>query len=140
VKFLDLEPIARVAGTVKMPGSKSISNRVLLLAALSRGETRVRDLLDAEDTQVMLEALARLGVRIERHPDHSAVVHGVGGQFPVKSAELRLGNAGTAFRPLAAVLALAGGEYVLSGTPRMHKRPIGDLVDALGGGRAPAPD
>src|SRR5258706_12810662 len=79
----------------------------------------------------MLDALARLGVRIERHPDGSAVVHGVGGHFPVKSAELRLGNAGTAFRPLAAVLALAGGEYVLSGTPRMHKRPIGDLVDAV---------
>src|SRR5258708_29308541 len=114
-----------------MPGSKSISNRVLLLAALSRGETRVVDLLDAEDTQVMLEALARLGVRIERHPDGSALVHGVGGHFPVKSAELRLGNAGTAFRPLAAVLALAGGEYVLTGTPRMHKRPIGDLVDSL---------
>src|SRR5258708_8027201 len=114
-----------------MPGSKSISNRVVLLAALSRGETRVRDLLDAEDTRVMLEALARVGVRTERHPDGSAVVHGVGGNFPVKSAELRLSNAGTAFRPLTAVLALAGGEYVLSGTPRMHKRPIGDLVDAL---------
>jgi 3-phosphoshikimate 1-carboxyvinyltransferase len=131
VKFVDLEPIARVEGAVKMPGSKSISNRVLLLAALSRGETRVRDLLDAEDTQVMLDALARLGVRIERHSDGPAVVHGVGGDFPVKSAELRLGNAGTAFRPLTAVLALAGGEYVLSGTPRMHKRPIGDLVDSL---------
>jgi 3-phosphoshikimate 1-carboxyvinyltransferase len=131
VKFLDLDPIARVAGSVRMPGSKSISNRVLLLAALSRGETRVKDLLDAEDTRVMLDALVRLGVRIERHADDSAVVHGVGGDFPVKSAELRLGNAGTAFRPLAAVLALSGGEYRLSGAPRMHERPIGDLVDAL---------
>jgi len=84
VKFLDLDPIARVAGTVKMPGSKSISNRVLLLAALSRGDTRVKNLLDADDTQVMLEALARLGVAIERQDD-SAVVHGAGG-FPVKSA------------------------------------------------------
>ncbi len=130
MKFLDLDPIARVAGSVRLPGSKSISNRVLLLAALSRGETRVKDLLDAEDTQVMLDALGRLGVRIERHPDDSAVVHGVGG-FPVKSAELRLGNAGTAFRPLAAALALSGGEYSLSGAPRMHERPIGDLVDAL---------
>ena len=129
MKFLDLDPIARVAGTVKMPGSKSISNRVLLLAALSRGDTRVKNLLDADDTQVMLEALARLGVAIERQDD-SAVVHGAGG-FPVKSAELRLGNAGTAFRPLAAALALSGGEYRLSGAPRMHERPIGDLVDAL---------
>ena len=131
MKFLDLEPIASVAGSVRMPGSKSISNRVLLLAALSRGETRVKDLLDAEDTRVMLDALVRLGVRIERHADDSAVVHGVGGDFPVKSAELRLGNAGTALRPLAAVLALSGGEYRLSGAPRMHERPIGDLVDAL---------
>ena len=133
MKFLDLDPIASVAGSVKMPGSKSISNRVLLLAALSRGETRVRDLLDADDTRVMLDALARLGVRIERQADDSAVVHGAGGNFPVKSAELALGNAGTAFRPLAAVLALSGGEYRLSGTPRMHQRPIGDLVDALTG-------
>src|SRR6266702_4709258 len=131
VKFLDLGPIARVQGTVKMPGSKSISNRVLLLAALSEGETRVESLLDSDDTRVMLEALARLGVRIERQSDDSAVVHGVGGSFPVKSAELRLGNAGTAFRPLAAALALTGGEYRLSGAPRMHERPIGDLVDAL---------
>src|SRR5258708_3154478 len=131
VKFLDLDPIARVQGTVRMPGSKSISNRVLLLAALSEGETRVKDLLDSDDTRVMLEALARLGVRIERQSADSAVVPGVGGSFPVKSAELRLGNAGTAFRPLAAALALAGGEYRLSGAPRMHERPIGDLVDAL---------
>jgi 3-phosphoshikimate 1-carboxyvinyltransferase len=131
VKFLDLDPIARVQGTVKMPGSKSISNRVLLLAALSGGETRVGDLLDSDDTRVMLEALARLGVRIERQSDDSALVHGVGGNFPVKSGELSLGNAGTAFRPLTAVLALAGGEYRLSGSLRMHERPIGDLVDAL---------
>jgi 3-phosphoshikimate 1-carboxyvinyltransferase len=130
MKFLDLDPIASVAGTVKMPGSKSISNRVLLLAALSRGDTRVKDLLDAEDTEVMLEALRRLGVRIERQANGQALVHGVGG-FPVKSAELRLSNAGTAFRPLAAALALSGGEYRLSGAPRMHERPIGDLVDAL---------
>lgn len=131
VKFLDIGPIGRAAGTVKMPGSKSISNRVLLLAALSRGETRLKDLLDADDTRVMLGALERLGVAIERDRDGSVVVRGVGGSFPVKSAELSLGNAGTAFRPLTAVLALAGGEYRLSGAPRMHDRPIGDLVDAL---------
>jgi len=126
VKFLDLEPIARVAGTVKMPGSKSISNRVLLLAALAEGKTRVENLLDSDDTDVMLNALELLGVRIERDP---ATVRG--GPFPNKSADLHLGNAGTAFRPLTAVLALAGGEYRLSGAPRMHERPIGDLVDAL---------
>ena len=126
VKFLDLDPIARVQGTVKMPGSKSISNRVLLLAALADGETRVENLLDSDDTRVMLNALELLGVRIERD---SATVRG--GSFPNKSADLHLGNAGTAFRPLTAVLALAGGEYRLSGAPRMHERPIGDLVDAL---------
>src|SRR6266508_2240385 len=126
VKFLDLDPIARVQGTVRMPGSKSISNRVLLLAALADGETRLENLLDSDDTGVMLNALELLGVRIERD---SATVRG--GAFPNKSADLRLGNAGTAFRPLTAVLALAGGEYRLSGAPRMHERPIGDLVDAL---------
>jgi len=126
VKFLDLDPIARVQGTVKMPGSKSISNRVLLLAALADGETRVENLLESDDTRVMLNALELLGVRIERD---SATVRG--GSFPNKSADLHLGNAGTAFRPLTAVLALAGGEYRLSGSLRMHERPIGDLVDAL---------
>ena len=131
MKFLDLGPIARAAGTVRMPGSKSISNRVLLLSALARGDTVVRDLLDADDTRVMLDALARLGVRIERASQESAVVRGTGGSFPVKSAELQLGNAGTALRPLAAALALSGGEYRLSGVPRMHQRPIGDLVEAL---------
>ena len=131
MKFLDLGPIARAAGPVRMPGSKSISNRVLLLAALSGGDTAVRDLLDADDTRVMLEALSRLGVRIERSSRDAAVVHGAGGSFPVKSAELQLGNAGTAFRPLVAALALAGGEYRLSGAPRMHERPIGHLVEAL---------
>jgi 3-phosphoshikimate 1-carboxyvinyltransferase len=131
VNFLDLDPIARAAGTVRMPGSKSISNRVLLLAALAQGETRVEGLLDSEDTQVMLEALARLGVRIERGSPDPVLVHGAGGPFPVKSAELHLGNAGTAFRPLTAVLAFCGGEYRLRGVPRMHERPIGDLVEAL---------
>ena len=129
MKFLDLDPIARVQGTVKMPGSKSISNRVLLLSALARGDTLVRDLLDADDTRVMLEALKRLGVEVA-HVTNGIEIHGVGG-FPVKDADLALGNAGTAYRPLTAALALAGGEYRLSGVPRMHERPIGDLVDAL---------
>ena len=130
MKFLDIEPIARAAGTVKMPGSKSISNRVLLLAALARGTTLVRDLLDADDTRVMLEALQRLGVAVA-HVTQGIEIRGVAGDFPVKDADLSLGNAGTAFRPLTAVLALCGGEYRLSGAPRMHQRPIGDLVDAL---------
>ncbi|MEX0637192.1 MAG: 3-phosphoshikimate 1-carboxyvinyltransferase, partial [Burkholderiales bacterium] len=114
MKALDLGPLSRAAGTVRLPGSKSISNRVLLLAALARGETEVRGLLDAEDTQVMRAALGKLGARLS-----------------AKRAELFLGNAGTALRPLTAVLALAGGEYRLSGSPRMHERPIRDLVDAL---------
>jgi len=129
VRYLDLDPIARVAGSVKMPGSKSISNRVLLLSALARGTTRVRDLLDADDTRVMIEALKRLGVEVA-YSDGGVEIRGAGA-FPVKDADLALGNAGTAFRPLTAALALAGGEYRLSGVPRMHERPIGDLVDAL---------
>jgi 3-phosphoshikimate 1-carboxyvinyltransferase len=133
MSWLDLGPIARVAGTVRMPGSKSLSNRVLLLAALAEGSTRVRDLLDSDDTRVMLDALAALGVRIEREGANAVVIHGAAGVPPVKQARLFLGNAGTAFRPLTAVLAMSGGEYVLSGVPRMHERPIGDLVDALRG-------
>ncbi|TAK81972.1 MAG: 3-phosphoshikimate 1-carboxyvinyltransferase [Betaproteobacteria bacterium] len=123
---LELKPARRAAGTVRLPGSKSISNRVLLLAALARGETEVSGLLDADDTRVMREALAKLGVQFE-----GSFVKGVGGPFPVKKAELFLGNAGTAFRPLTAALAFCGGDYRLAGVPRMHERPIGDLVDAL---------
>jgi 3-phosphoshikimate 1-carboxyvinyltransferase len=133
LSWLDLGPIARVAGTVRMPGSKSLSNRVLLLAALSEGSTRVRDLLDSDDTRVMLAALAALGIAIDREGTDAVVIHGAAGMPPVKQARLLLGNAGTAFRPLTAVLAMAGGEYALSGVPRMHERPIGDLVDALRG-------
>jgi 3-phosphoshikimate 1-carboxyvinyltransferase len=127
---LELKAMRHVAGTVRLPGSKSISNRVLLLAALASGETEVQGLLDAEDTRVMVNALSALGVNVASEPDRVRVT-GVGGPFPVKRAELFLGNAGTAFRPLTATLALSGGEYRLSGVPRMHERPIGDLVDAL---------
>ena len=123
---IELKPASRAAGTVRLPGSKSISNRVLLLAALAKGETEVLGLLDADDTRVMREALSRLGVSFIEN-----TVKGVAGPFPVKQAELFLGNAGTAFRPLTAALAFSGGEYRLSGVPRMHERPIGDLVDAL---------
>jgi 3-phosphoshikimate 1-carboxyvinyltransferase len=132
VEFLDLAPIRSVAGTVKLPGSKSISNRALLLAALASGETRLHDLLDSDDTRVMQDALRTLGIAVKRDGG-ATVVTGAGGAFPVKVAELFLGNAGTAFRPLTAALALCGGDYRLSGVVRMHERPIGDLVDALRG-------
>ena len=132
IDYLDLAPIASVAGTVVLPGSKSISNRILLLAALAQGTTEVKGLLAADDVRYMLDALNTLGVRCERHGDSNDYrVEGVGGALPVKQAALFLGNAGTAFRPLTAVLALCGGEYRLSGVARMHERPIGDLVDAL---------
>jgi len=130
--WLDLAPIDGVDGSVALPGSKSISNRTLLLAALASGDTQVRGLLDADDVDRMRDALATLGVRIEpAGADAGLVVHGTAGAIPVKAAKLFLGNAGTAFRPLTAVLALAGGSYELAGVPRMHERPIGDLVDAL---------
>jgi 3-phosphoshikimate 1-carboxyvinyltransferase len=128
VDSLELKPARRAAGTVRLPGSKSISNRCLLLAALAKGETEILGLLDADDTRVMKEALGKLGVEFRE-----SLVKGIGGPFPVKKAELFLGNAGTAFRPLTAALAFSGGEYRLSGVPRMHERPIGDLVDALRG-------
>ncbi|GAB7543625.1 3-phosphoshikimate 1-carboxyvinyltransferase [Cupriavidus sp. 8B] len=130
MEHLTLGPFTRASGTVRLPGSKSISNRVLLLAALAEGETRVCDLLDSDDTRVMLQALRTLGVEW-RQEDGVCVVRGVGGNFPNKAAELFMGNAGTAIRPLTAALALQGGNYKLSGVPRMHERPIGDLVDGL---------
>jgi 3-phosphoshikimate 1-carboxyvinyltransferase len=128
--YLDLGPFVRAAGTVRLPGSKSISNRTLLLAALADGVTEIRDLLQADDVERMLEALSLLRVPIERRAD-AVVVTGGRGRFPNFSADLFLGNAGTAFRPLTAALALNGGHYRLSGVPRMHERPIGDLVEAL---------
>ncbi|WVH09984.1 MAG: 3-phosphoshikimate 1-carboxyvinyltransferase [Fluviibacter phosphoraccumulans EoVTN8] len=129
--FLDLPAILSAGGTVRLPGSKSLSNRILLLAALAEGETEVRDLLKSDDTDRMLEALAQLGVKVTAAGEGAIKVQGCGGKVPVKEAKLFLGNAGTAFRPLTAALALAGGSYHLSGVPRMHERPIGDLVDAL---------
>ena len=129
--YLDLHPIPRVSGSVRLPGSKSISNRVLLLAALASGKTVVRDVLQADDTRFMLAALGVLGIKIMSASSPEICIQGCAGAIPVSSAELFLGNAGTAFRPLTAVLAVAGGEYKLSGVPRMHERPIGDLVDAL---------
>jgi 3-phosphoshikimate 1-carboxyvinyltransferase len=128
---LNLPGVSRVAGTVRLPGSKSISNRVLLLSALAGGVSDIHDLLDSDDTRVMVDALRKLGVGIEFIGGESWRVKGVGGAFPVKKADLFLGNAGTAFRPLTAALAVSNGHYRLSGVARMHERPIGDLVDGL---------
>jgi 3-phosphoshikimate 1-carboxyvinyltransferase len=129
-EFLDIPPLARAGGTVRLPGSKSISNRVLLLAALSHGETTVHDLLASDDTAVMLAALKQLGCTVKQDGS-TAVISGLGGRAVQTPAKLFMGNAGTAMRPLTAALALLGGEFELSGVPRMHERPIGDLVDAL---------
>ena len=128
---IELPPLLSASGTVVLPGSKSISNRVLLLAALAKGTTVVRDLLHSDDTERMLDALAVLGVAVESLGGNAYSVAGCSGNFPNKDAKLFLGNAGTAFRPLTAALALSGGSYELSGVPRMHERPIADLVDAL---------
>ncbi len=132
MEHLDLLALSGARGTVRLPGSKSISNRILLLSALASGTTLVKGLLDSDDTRVMLDALHRLGVnwqRMDGTDDYR--VEGVGGPFPVKYASLFLGNAGTAFRSLTAACAFAQGDYTLSGVPRMHERPIGDLVEAL---------
>jgi len=126
-----LLPVAsRAQGSMNLPGSKSISNRVLLLSALSAGETIIEGLLDSDDTRVMIKALQALGVTVESiGPRRVKVAAGAG--FPRPAAELFLGNAGTAFRPMTAALAFLGGDYRLSGVARMHERPIGDLVQAL---------
>ena len=128
--FLDIPPLAGAAGTVILPGSKSISNRVLLLAALSQGTTAVHDLLDSDDTRVMLAALRALGCGV-RQDGHTVEIDGLDGRLAVPGADLFMGNAGTAIRPLTATLAVLGGDFTLHGVPRMHERPIGDLVDAL---------
>jgi 3-phosphoshikimate 1-carboxyvinyltransferase len=128
--FLDLPPFVAAAGTVRLPGSKSISNRVLLLAALAEGTTTVHDLLDSDDTRVMLDALRALGCGVALSGS-TVRIHGLNGQLQTPQATLFLGNAGTAMRPLTAALSLLGGDFELSGVPRMHERPIGDLVDAL---------
>lgn len=130
IPFLDLPSLHHAAGSVHLPGSKSISNRVLLLAALSAGTTVVEDLLASDDTRVMLDALRQLGCGVEETGTQARIT-GLGGRTPQSPAKLFLGNAGTAMRPLTAALALLGGEYELGGIPRMHERPIGDLVDAL---------
>ena len=129
-EFLDIPPLTSAGGTLVLPGSKSISNRLLLLAAMSRGTTTLHDLLDSDDTRIMLEAVRVLGCAVER--DGSTVsVTGLAGVLATRRAALFMGNAGTAMRPLTAVLAVLGGDFELRGVARMHERPIGDLVDAL---------
>ena len=124
---------AKAQGEVIIPGSKSISNRILLLAAMTEGETLIHNLLKSDDTERMLEALTQLGIEVNLVDEATRTfrVKGSGTGFPNKKADLFLGNAGTAFRSLTAALAINGGEYELSGIPRMHERPIKDLVDAL---------
>ncbi|CAN1531995.1 AroA 5-enolpyruvylshikimate-3-phosphate synthase [Burkholderiaceae bacterium] len=130
--MIQLGPFTQASGVVQLPGSKSISNRALLLAALASGETLLQNLLDADDTQVMRQALRALGLQVTDHVFELACsVQGSSGHFPVKQADLMMGNAGTAIRPLTAALAVQGGSYRLSGVPRMHERPIRDLVDGL---------
>jgi 3-phosphoshikimate 1-carboxyvinyltransferase len=128
---LTVDPIYRARGEVRLPGSKSISNRVLLLAALADGTTVIEGLLDADDTRVMKAALAELGVELDAAGDDRVGVRGCVGRFPRREAKLHLGNAGTAFRSLTAALAFASGHYELDGVARMRERPIRDLVDAL---------
>lgn len=131
-RTIDLLPSAHAQGTVALPGSKSISNRILLLAALAEGTTNIHDLLASDDTLVMLLALQTLGVKWDQvGTTQHYCVQGAAGHFPVREASLFMGNAGTAIRPLTAALAVMGGNYELHGVARMHERPIGDLVDAL---------
>ena len=130
IAYLDIPPLARAGGKVRLPGSKSISNRVLLLAALSQGTTTVHDVLASDDTAVMLTALKQLGCVIAQD-GNTVIIEGLCGRLVNKKSKLFMGNAGTAMRPLTAALAMLGGEFELSGVARMHERPIGDLVDAL---------
>ncbi|KJG40807.1 3-phosphoshikimate 1-carboxyvinyltransferase [Photobacterium angustum] len=133
MESITLQPIAKINGEVNLPGSKSVSNRALLLAALATGTTRLTNLLDSDDIRHMLNGLKQLGVNYQLSEDKTVCeVEGLGRAFsPNEPLELYLGNAGTAMRPLAAALCLGGGEFVLTGEPRMKERPIGHLVDAL---------
>ena len=128
--YLDIPHLTAASGSLVLPGSKSISNRVLLLSALCQGSTRLHDLLDSDDTRVMLTALRQLGCGV-RLVGNQVDIDGLGGRLACQRAELFMGNAGTAIRPLTAALAVLGGDFELRGVPRMHERPIGDLVEAL---------
>jgi len=126
-----LKAVQSVFGQVTLPGSKSITNRILLLSAIAKGETTIKHPLQSDDTHHMIEALKILQIDLTQKENGDILIQGARGQFKNKSAEIFLGNAGTAFRPLTAALAFSQGDYMLSGVPRMHERPIKDLVDAL---------
>ncbi|UAL41679.1 3-phosphoshikimate 1-carboxyvinyltransferase [Shewanella inventionis] len=133
MKQLRLDPITCINGEINIPGSKSISNRALLLATLAKGSTTLTNLLDSDDIRYMLASLKQLGIQYSLSDDKTVcVVEGNGGPISSTTAQsLFLGNAGTAMRPLCAALTLGEGEFTLTGEPRMEERPIGDLVDAL---------
>lgn len=133
METLTLNPITSVSGEVTLPGSKSLSNRILLLAAMAKGETVITNLLDSDDVRYMLKALKQLGIQFELSKNKTiCTIKGKGGTLNYNGAiEIFLGNAGTAMRPLCAALCTGQGEFVLTGEPRMHERPIGDLVDSL---------
>ena len=129
---LTLGPLNSANGEIQIPGSKSLSNRILLLATLAKGTTKITNLLDSDDIKHMLNALKTMGVSYQLEDEgRTCILEGLGGPINVENADLFLGNAGTAMRPLTAALCLGTGEYRLHGEPRMHERPIGDLVDAL---------
>ncbi|EBS3499980.1 3-phosphoshikimate 1-carboxyvinyltransferase [Salmonella enterica subsp. enterica serovar Weltevreden] len=138
MESLTLQPIARVDGAINLPGSKSVSNRALLLAALACGKTVLTNLLDSDDVRHMLNALSALGINYTLSADRTRCdITGNGGALRAPGAlELFLGNAGTAMRPLAAALCLGQNEIVLTGEPRMKERPIGHLIDSLRQGGA----
>jgi len=130
---ITLKASKQVRGCINLPGSKSITNRVLLMAALGCGVTKLIAPLRSEDTDQMINALIKLGVSVKEDNDDKKIIEIKGAEhnFPNKNTNLFLGNSGTTFRPLAAVLAMMRGDYYLSGIERMHERPIKDLVDAL---------
>ncbi|WCN09134.1 3-phosphoshikimate 1-carboxyvinyltransferase [Marinomonas mediterranea] len=132
MESLTLGPLSSANGEIQIPGSKSLSNRILLLATLAKGTTKITNLLDSDDIRHMLNALKTMGVQYTLEDDgRTCILEGLGGPINATQADLFLGNAGTAMRPLAAALCLGEGEFLLHGEPRMHERPIGDLIDAL---------
>ena len=129
---LTLSPIQKISGSVVLPGSKSLSNRILLLSMLAEGKTEIQNLLDSDDVRRMVEALETLGIQLEENRAENLItVSGTSGIIPVKEATLMLGNAGTAIRPLTAAMTLGHGRFVLDGVQRMRERPIIDLVNGL---------
>ena len=131
-KKITLSPIKNISGIVDLPGSKSVSNRILLLSMLAKGKTEIQNLLDSDDIRFMIEGMKKLGIKLDENRNKNIIsVSGTSGTIPVKNANLMLGNAGTAIRPLTAAVTLGHGNFVLDGIPRMRKRPIIDLVKGL---------